>query len=100
MGKFTKKDYLNLGLLVLLYLIVIFLITHGKYIYGSSVDWEVQHWAIPEYFRNLFYHTHELIPNFASNLGGGQNIFYFAYYGFLSPIMLISSLLPQVQMSD
>lgn len=100
MGKFTKKDYLNLGLLVLLYLIVIFLITHGKYLYGSTVDWEVQHWAIPEYFRSLFYHTHELIPNFASNLGGGQNIFYFAYYGFLSPIILISYLLPQVQMSD
>ncbi len=99
-SKFTKKDYLNVSLLVVLYLVVVSLVTHGTFVYGSTVDWNVQHWAIPEYFRNLFYQTGDIIPNFAPNLGGGQNIFYFAYYGFLSPIILTSYLLPNIQMYD
>ncbi len=100
MSKLNRKDYLNISFLVLLYLIIVLVLTHGQYLYGSTVDWETQHWAIPEYFRNLFYYTNELLPNFAPNLGGGQNIFYFAYYGFLSPIILISYLFPNVQMHD
>lgn len=100
MHKLNKRDYLNILILCLLYLFVVFLITHGTNMYGSSTDWARQHWSIPEYFRTLFYHTGNLLPDFAPNLGGGQNIFYFAYYGFLSPIILISYLLPNVQMYD
>lgn len=99
-NKFVKIDYINITILSLLYLIVVFLITHGENMYGSATDWSVQHWAIPEYFRTLFYDTHNLFSQFAANLGGGQNIFYFAYYGFLSPIILLSYLFPGVEMFD
>lgn len=100
MPKLNKKDYLNILILCLLYLLIVILITHGTNIYGSSTDWARQHWSIPEYFRTLFYHTGDLLPDFAPNLGSGQNIFYFAYYGLLSPIILISYLLPFIEMYD
>ena len=92
--KFDKKDYLNIGILSILYLIVVLIITHG------TTDWSTQHFAIPEYFRTLFYDNRNLFPQFAPNLGGGQNIYYFAYYGLLSPIILISYALPFLKMSD
>lgn len=98
MKKFEKKDYFNILILSLIYILVVLLITHGTNLFGSSLDWEYQHWALPEYFRNLFYKTHDLIPDFAFNLGGGQNIYYFAYYGFLNPIILFSYLLPFIPM--
>lgn len=98
--KFDKKDYLNIGILSILYLIVVLIITHGTYMYGSTTDWNTQHFAIPEYFRTLFYDNRNLFPQFAPNLGGGQNIYYFAYYGLLSPIILISYALPFLKMSD
>jgi len=93
-----RKDYFNILILSLVYILIVLLITHGNNLFGSSLDWEYQHWALPEYFRNLFYKTHDLIPDFAFNLGGGQNIYYFAYYGFLNPIILISYLLPFIPM--
>jgi len=89
-NKLNKKDYLNITCLSLLYLFIVLIITHGENMYGSVVDWSIQHYSIPEYFRTLFYDTHNLFPQFAPNLGGGQNIFYFAYYGLLSPIILLS----------
>jgi Predicted membrane protein len=66
---------------------------------GSKVDWMSQHTVFPDYFRKLFYETGNLFPNFAANIGAGQNIFNFSYYGFLSPVILISYLLPQVPMT-
>lgn len=68
-------------------------------LYGSNVDWINQHTVIPEMFRKIFYETHKLIPNFIFNLGAGQNIFNFSYYGLMSPIILISYLLPFLKMS-
>lgn len=99
-SKFKKQDYINILILCLMYAFIIILITRGKFMYGSKTDWDIQHWAFPEYFRNLFYETKNLIPNFAPNIGGGQNIFYFAYYGLLSPIVLLSYLFPKVAMYD
>lgn len=69
-------------------------------VFGAKVDWISQHSVFPEYFREQFYQTGKLIPEFAPNIGGGENIFYFAYYGLLSPIFLPSYLLPFVKMSD
>ena len=99
MEKLTRKDKFHIFWLILIFLGVGLTITYGENVYGSSVDWGYQHTVFPEYFRNLFYHTHDLFPDFAFNIGGGQNIFYFAYYGFSSPIILISYLLPFVPMS-
>ncbi len=69
-------------------------------VFGAKVDWISQHSVFPEYFREQFYQTGKLIPEFAPNIGGGENIFYFAYYGLLSPLFLPSYLLPFVKMSD
>ncbi len=96
--KFTKKDYLNITILTLFVIVLVLILTRGKYIYGSTTDWKDQHYILAEYFRNLFYHTGELIPEFALNIGSGQNIFNFAYYGLLNPIILISYLLPFIDM--
>lgn len=69
-------------------------------IFGAKVDWFSQHSVLPDYFRQQFYETGELFPEFAMNIGGGQNICNFSYYGLYSPILLVSYLLPFVKMSD
>ena len=95
-----KNNYIHI-LFGCLFIIFIFLliILNGN-IYGSTLDFESQHFFIPDYFRKLFYNTFDLFPDFAFNLGSGQNIYYFAYYGFLSPIIIISYLLPFIKMLD
>lgn len=69
-------------------------------VFASSVDWISQHSVFPEYFRQQFYATGQLFPEFAPNIGGGQNIYNFSYYGLYSPVILPSYLLPFVKMSD
>ncbi len=71
----------------------------GK-VFGANVDWISQHSVLPEYFRQQFYATGNLFPEFAANIGGGQNIYNFAYYGLYSPLILPSYFLPFVKMSD
>lgn len=72
--------------------------THDGYIYGNLYDWSAQHAELPGYMRQLFYDTGKFFPDFAANLGMGQNIYYIAYYGLFSPIVLPSYLLPSVSM--
>lgn len=69
-------------------------------IFGSNVDWLSQHSVFPEYFRQQFYETGTVFPEFAANIGGGQNIYNFAYYGLYNPIFLPAYFLPFVKMSD
>ena len=94
----SKTTKVHIFVLVIFYLIEILLITKFKYVFGSNVDWVKQHIIFPDYFRNLFYENGKILPNFALHLGGGQNIFYFAYYGVLNPIILLSYLMPFVPM--
>ena len=68
--------------------------------FGAKVDWSSQHSVFPEYFRQQFYRTGQFFPEFALNIGGGQNIYNFSYYGLFSPVVLIGYLLPNVKMSD
>ena len=63
------------------------------------MDWISQHSVIPDYFRKQFYATGKLFPEFAMNLGGGQNIYNYSYYGLYSPLFLLSYALPFVKMS-
>ncbi len=73
----------------------------GRYhIFGGNLDWLDQHSVIPDYFRRLFYATGNIFPQFAPNIGGGQNIYNFAYYGLFNPIILISYALPFVRMDN
>lgn len=95
----SKTTKIHLLVLVFFCLIQIIIITRFSYIFGSNVDWMKQHIAFPDYFRNLFYETGTLFPDFAPHLGAGQNIYYFAYYGLYSPIILFSYLLPFVPMN-
>lgn len=54
-------------------------------VFGANVDWISQHSVFPEYFRQQFYETGQIFPEFAANIGGGQNIYHFAYYGLYNP---------------
>ena len=74
----------------------LFVLQYG--VFGSSIDWISQHSTLADYFRKRFYATGNLFPDFAWNLGGGQNIYHFAYYGLLSPTMLLSYLFPFIPM--
>ena len=69
-------------------------------VFGAKVDWISQHSVLPDYFRQQFYETGELFMEFAANIGGGQNIYNFSYYGLYNPLFLPSYLLPSVKMSD
>lgn len=75
----------------------IFVLQYG--ILGSDLDWVNQHSVLPDYFRLRFYDTGQLFPDITWNLGAGQNIYNFSYYGLFNPIIWISYLLPFVPMS-
>lgn len=100
MKRYRKSDFLALGGIMLLTLAIMASCLTGGTVYGSQDDWASQHYAIPEYFRTLFYSTHELFPSFAPNLGGGENIYALSYYGLCSPVILPSYLLPFMPMSS
>ena len=95
-----KKTWLVCPFLCLLTVFMCWLFTGQNHIFGAQTDWISQHSVIPDYFRRQFYDTGKLIPEFAPNLGGGQNIYNFAYYGLLSPLILPSYLLPFIKMED
>lgn len=99
MKKYSKWDYFNIFIIVVAFFAIYgFLLIHNGGSYASKIDYSYQHYMIPEYFRTLFYDTKNFIPSFAFNLGMGQNIFNFSYYGFLSPIILLSYLFPFLNM--
>lgn len=94
------KKYKNYIIIIIFILFIMILMNSFGIMLGSDTDWLNQHTIIPDYFRNLFYETKQLFPNFALNYGGGQNIFNLAYYGLFNPIILISYLLPFIKMID
>lgn len=100
MKKEKKTQYLHYLCIITFLLLIIFVTTGKDAMFGSKMDWIGQHTTFPDYFRMLFYETGDLFPNFAFNIGGGANIYYFSYYGFLNPIFMISYLLPFVRMVD
>lgn len=92
------KKIIKILSILLLPIIVIFLFNKLGLLYGSQTDWINQHIIYADYFRELFYKTGNIIPEFSLNIGAGQNIFNFAYYGLLNPIILLSYMLPFVRM--
>lgn len=93
-----KKDILYNLIFILTFTIIYLLLTKNNHLFASTTDFKYQHYLIPEYFRTLFYNTHDLFPDFALNLGSGQNIYYLSYYGLLNPFILISYLFPNIPM--
>ena len=55
MKKYDKKDYINLAILIIFFLvfITILILCTKNSIYGSKLDYVDQHYMIPEYFRTL-----------------------------------------------
>lgn len=100
MTKMKRQDYIAVLILSLLFLVFTFYLTGAKYEYGSMVDWENQHVMIAEYLRNMFYSNFDLSPDFAMNIGGGQNIYNISYYGLFNPYIMLSYLFPFVDMID
>lgn len=101
MKKYNKFDYLNIFIAIASFFVIyILILSKGNVLYGSTMDYANQHYLIPEYFRTLFYETKDIFPSFALNLGMGQNIYNFSYYGLFNPIILISYLLPFINMSN
>ena len=100
MNKLTKKDYHYLIFLIISFILLIFILFNKTYYFDPISTWITKYIPIPEYFRTLFYNTKDLIPDFAFNLSNGQNIYNYSTYGFLSPIILVSYLLPNISMSS
>ena len=73
-----KKRIFNY-FIIILYVLLLVIILKGEHFYGSQIDWINQHTAIPDFFRNYFYETKNLIPNYIFNIGAGQNIFNFSF---------------------
>lgn len=99
-GNMEKRDYKNIFILLGIALGSILLIFIIGNIFGSNMDFINQHAVLPEYFREYFYTNHKLIPEIFYNLGAGENAFNFSYYGLLSPVILISYLLPFISMRN
>ncbi len=93
------KKYQNQLILIITTLLIVFISTRFTNMFGSNTDWINQHTVIPDYFRQIFYKTGNLLPNLAFNYGAGQNIYNYSYYGLLSPIILPSYLLPNISMT-
>ncbi len=96
--KIKKIFIFHCIILAVLVILSVYVITGQNSIFGSTTDWLSQHSVIPEYFRQQFYETGDLMPQFSFHLGSGQNAYNFIYHGYLSPITLISYLLPSVSM--
>ncbi|MEG2410186.1 MAG: YfhO family protein [Erysipelotrichaceae bacterium] len=94
-----QKDVRYVCLLLGIFVLMIVMAYPQNSLFGSTIDWSNQHVIFPEYFRDLFYQSHQLFPDFATQLGGGQNIYNFSYYGLYSPMVLISTLLPSISMN-
>jgi len=92
-----KKENSKVIIIILVALIPFLILFWGS-IFGSETDFINQHIVFPEYFRTLFYETKNFFPSFAFNIGGGQNIYNFSYYGFLNPVILLSYLFPFLDM--
>ena len=93
-----KNDIISVLTLIIISLVIVLILVNFTNFFGSKVDWLSQHIMFPDYLRKLFYETGDFFPNFAFNLGGGQNIYNISYYGLFNPIILISYLLPFVSM--
>ncbi len=97
MKKIRNKTYFFL--LGLTLFMVWFLV--GRFgLFASNGDWFSQHSVIPDQFRQQFYATGQWFPEFAAQLGAGQNIYNYSYYGLYNPVILPSYLLPFVNMGD
>lgn len=65
--------------------------------FGSEGDWLTQHVAIADSLRQTILETGSFFPQYI-HLGGGSNIYDFAYYGLFRLDVLVSCLFPNIEM--
>ena len=76
MKKYDKRDFFSILFIIASFFIIFLVLIINKGVsYGSTIDYQYQHYMIPEYFRTLFYDTKQVFPSYAFNLGMGQNIY-------------------------
>ncbi len=92
-----KREIFYPVLLLMLAALVIVLSYVPGSLYGSTTDWFAQHVSIAETIRQTILEEGTLFPG-QLPLGGGSNIYDFAYYGYLRPDVLFGCLLPGVAM--
>ena len=101
---FIRRRYIDIIIIssfIITYIILfLFLTKNGVYYFASSKDFDVQHYLLPEYLREVFKYNHELFPKFSFNLASGTNIYNLAYYGLFNPFVLLSFLFYNVRMLD
>ena len=94
----NKKDFIYLTISIVSFLLLVFLVTDNTFLYASSLNQEYIEYA--NYFRNLFYETKNILPDFAPSINNGINIYNLVEYGYLNPIIILSYLLPFINMTD
>ena len=95
----NKTKYIHYGCIILFLFVMMLLPLDFDSIFGSKTDWIGQHTTFADYFRMLFYNTGDLFPDYAFHIGGGNNIYFFSYYGLLNPLLMLSYLFPFISMS-
>ena len=97
MKKFVHtKGFYPLVLTIIFTILLLLTVPFGC-IYGSEGDWFSQHVALAEQFRQIFYKTGRILPDYTP-LGSGSNIYDISYYGLLRPDVLLSFLFPDISM--
>ena len=65
-----KKDIFAIFIYILTFSVIYLILTTDNHLFASIVDFRTQHYLIPEYFRNQFYNTHDLLPDFTGDSEG------------------------------
>ena len=97
--KQIQKKYIHYACIIVFLLFMMILPLGTDFIFGSTTDWIGQHTTFADYFRMLFYNTHDLFPDYSFHIGSGNNIYFFSYYGLLNPLLMISYLMPFISMT-
>jgi len=95
--KKSNYEYLSIAALILLGASLLILSYSETHLFGSSCDWYTQYISLAETMREAVYEAGTIFIT-RLPLGGGMNIYDFAYYGYLRPDILIGCLLPAVSM--
>ena len=94
-----KKDYIYMLSLFIITISLIFVLK-GQHLFGNSIDWFNQHVMLSDALRQAIRDEGTLFPTYLKNLMSGVNIFYFSYYGYLRPDVLLGALFINIKMID
>ena len=83
-----KKIDKNYFLIILISCAMLIGLKHYNVFFASKIDYINQHVAFLSYFRELFHSSHTIFPSLAFNLGAGENLYNFSYYGLYNPLFI------------